>query len=235
MPPTRTAGRPACRGLLLALALLAAPTAGPAADPKFTARYEKLDPPAAVASAVRDLLAADALVVRGGDGGPVMRLWFRTAVPARATPEQVKNGLTYREIPEGELVGVVEFPATFTDYRRQEIPTGAYTLRFAIQPDIGDHTGTAPHAEFCLISPAAKDRSADPIEKKSLIELSSEVNEGKHPAVLLLFPNFARDDGPAVADKGDGVWVVNVRRPVAAGSMRTTVGFGITVAGTWKP
>ena len=91
--------------------------------------------------------------------------------------------------------------------KAQEIPAGAYTLRFAVQPDIGDHTGTAPHPDFCLMCPAAKDRSADPIEKKDLIALSSEVNEGRHPAVLLLFPSAARDDAPKVVGKGDGVWV----------------------------
>ncbi|MBY0513674.1 MAG: hypothetical protein K2P78_07145 [Gemmataceae bacterium] len=203
-------------------------------EPKFTAKLEQLDPPA-VAEPVRKLLAPEALVVLRDNGDPVMRVWFRTEVPAMATPDQVKNGLTYREIPEGELVGVIQFPAAFTDYRRQEIAAGTYTLRFAVQPDIGDHTGTAPHPEFCLMCPADKDKSAERIEKKKLIELSSEVNEGKHPAVLLLFPNNAKDAGPKVVPKDNGLVVVNLRRPVAAGDQKTTLGFGITVAGQWKP
>src|SRR5262245_43067353 len=205
-----------------------------AADPKFAAAYEKLDPPAAVADPVRKLLAGEALVVRGDNDEPVMRVWFRSEIPAQANADQVKNGITYREIPEGTVVGAIEFPRTFTDFRKQEIPAGAYTLRFAVQPDIGDHTGTAPHPEFCLMTPAEKDRSAEPIEVKKLIELSSEVNEGKHPAVLLLFPNYAKDDGPKVVDKGNGVCVVNVRRRVVAAETTTTLGFGITVAGVWK-
>lgn len=205
-----------------------------AADPKFAAAYEKLDPPAALAGPVRKLLADSALVVRGDNDEPIMRVWFRTEIPAQANADQVKNGLTYREIPEGVVVGAIEFPRAFTDFRKQEIPAGAYTLRFAVQPDIGDHTNTAPHSEFCLMSPAEKDRTAEPVELKKLIELSSEVNEGKHPAVLLLFPNHAKDDGPKVAGKGGGVWVVSVRRPVVAGETKTTLGFGITVAGVWK-
>ena len=44
-----------------------------------------------------------------------------------------------------------------------------------------------------------------------------------------------RHAGPKVVGKGEGVWVVNVRRPVVAGEEKTTLGFGITVAGTWKP
>ncbi|MDB5308056.1 MAG: hypothetical protein JWO38_2258 [Gemmataceae bacterium] len=219
----------------VALGGLTPPARLSAAEPSFAAKYEKLDPPAAVAEPVRQLLAAEALVVRGEKDAAVMRVWFRAVIPAKATDEQVKNGLTYREIPEGAVVGVIEFPHPFTDYRRQEIPAGTYTLRFAVQPDIGDHTGTAPHPEFCLMSSAAKDTSADPVEKKDLIKLSSEVNDGKHPAVLLLFPNFAKEDGPKVVGKGNGVWVATVRRPMAAGGTKTTLGFGITVAGMWKP
>jgi hypothetical protein len=204
------------------------------AEPNFAAKYEKLDPPAAVAEPVRKLLADEALVVRGEADEPVMRVWFRAEIPAQANADQIKNGLTYREIPEGTVVGAIEFPRTFTDFRKQAIPAGAYTLRFAVQPDIGDHTGTTPHPEFCLMSPAERDKSAEPMELKKLIELSSEVNEGRHPAVLLLFPNHAKDDGPKVVGKGNGTWVVNVRRPVVAGETKTTLGFGITVAGVWK-
>lgn len=209
--------------------------AAPAADPGFAAKYDRVDPPAAVAGPVRKLLAADALVVRRAGGEVVMTVWFRAAIPVKATADQAKNGLTYREIPEGEAVGVVQFPEKFTDFRRQEIPAGVYTLRFAVQPDIGDHTGTAPHPDFCLLTPAAKDATAEPVEKKELIRMSSEVNEGKHPAVLLLFPHFGKDDGPKAVDKGDGVWVVVTRRAVAGVDTPATLGFGITVAGMWKP
>lgn len=205
-----------------------------AGEAKFAARYEKVAPPPALAEPVRKLLAPEALVVLGAKDEVVMRLWFRAEIPAKATDEQVKNGLTYRELPEGTLVGAIEFPATFTDFRRQRLPMGVYTLRFAVQPDIGDHTNTAPHPEFCLLSPAAKDRSAEPMELKPLIELSSEINDGKHPAVLLLFPNHAKDEGPKVVGKENDVWVVNVRRAVVVGSTKTTLGFGVTVAGLWK-
>lgn len=220
--------------VLVVLGGLTPPARLTAAEPKFAAKYEKLAPPAAVAEPIRKLLADEALVVRGDRDEPVMRVWFRTEIPAKATAEQVQNGLTYREIPEGTLVGVIEFPATFADFRKQQIPAGVYTLRFVLQPDIGDHTGTAPHPEFCLMAAAAKDKTAEAVEVKTLIELSSEINEGKHPAVLLLFPNNAKDEMPKVVDKGEGVWVVTTRRAVSAAGGKTTLGFAITVAGTTK-
>lgn len=185
------------------------------------------------AVAHRKLLDPQSLVMRDGTD-TVMRVWFRTEIPVQATGEQVRNGLTYRQIPEGTLVGAVEFPKAFTDYRKQRIPAGVYTLRFAIQPDTGDHTGTSPHREFCLICPAAVDTSAREIEQKELIELSSRVNEGRHPAVLLLWPNNGPDTGVKVLDKGNGVLAATIRRPVAAGERKTTLGFAVTVAGMRK-
>jgi hypothetical protein len=220
------------RTAVVACLLSCAPAS--AADPKLSAKVEKVEVPAAVAEPVRKLLAAEALVV-SRDDEVVMRVWFRSEIPAKATDEQVKNGLTYREIPETTVVGAVEFPRPFVDFRKQEIPAGAYTLRFAVQPDIGDHTGVAPHTEFCLLSPAATDKTADTMEVKALIEQSSKVLDGGHPAVLLLFPNGTKGDGPKVVSKGNGVCVVNVRRPVTAGDTKATLGFGITVAGVWKP
>ncbi len=219
--------------LVLAVLVFAIPTSALGAEPKLSAKVEKVAPPEALAEPVRKLLDEQALVVREGDN-EVMTVWFRTAIPAKATAEQVKNGLTYREIPEGTLVGAIRFPAKFTDFRKQEIAAGVYTLRFAVQPDIGDHTGTAPHPDFCLMCRAEDDKSAEPIEKKKLIEVSSLVNEGRHPAVLLLWPNNGKDADVKVIGKGEGVFVATVKRPVATEDAKATLGFAITVAGVRK-
>jgi hypothetical protein len=205
----------------------------PADTPGFTAKVEKIAPPNKLAEPIQKRLDEQALVVRDGEN-VVMRVWFRTVIPAKATEEQVKNGITYREIPEGTLVGAIEFPEKFTDYRKQELPAGVYTLRFAMQPDIGDHTGTSPHPDFCLLCPASEDKNDEEIEKEKLIELSSKVNEGRHPAVLLLWPHFTKDDAVKVLDKGEGVLVATIRRAVLAGDKKTVLGFAITVAGVRK-
>src|SRR5262245_55726284 len=203
------------------------------AEPTFTAKVEKVEPPEKLAEPIRKLLDEQALVVRSGDE-VIMRIWFRTEIPVKANEDQIKNGLTYREIPEGTLVGALEFPETFIDYRKQKLPAGIYTLRFAVQPDIGDHTGTTPHPEFCLLCPAPEDKSDEDIEKKKLIELSSKVNEGRHPAVLLLWPNNGKDATVKVIDKSNGVFVATIKRPVAADGGKTMLGFAVTVAGVRK-
>lgn len=202
-------------------------------EAKFTARIERIAVPETLAEPIRKLLDEQALVVRDREK-VVMRIWFQREIPVKATEEQIRNGLTYQEILEGTLVGALEFPEKFTDFRKQELPAGVYTLRFAVQPDIGDHTGTAPHPDFCLMCAAGDDRSAEETEKKKLIEISSRVNEGRHPAVLLLWPNHSKDDGPKILDKGEGVMVATIKRRVAAGSMKAVLGFAVTVAGVRK-
>jgi hypothetical protein len=218
---------------LLAVLVFALPVSAVGAEPKLSAKVEKVAAPETLAEPIRKLLDELALVVREGDA-EVMTVWFRTEIPAKATPEQVKNGLTYREIPEGTLVGAIRFPEKFTDYRKQEIAAGVYTLRFAVQPDIGDHTGTSPNPEFCLMCQAKEDRTAEPIEKKKLIEVSSLVNEGRHPAVLLLWPNNGKDATVRVVSKGEGVYAATIKRAVATEETKTALGFAVTVAGVRK-
>jgi hypothetical protein len=203
-------------------------------QPKLSVELEMLTPPKQLAEPIRKLLDEKALVIRD-ERNVIMRVWFRSEIPVKANAEQIKNGLTFREVPQGTLVGAIEFPAPFTDYRRQQLPIGVYTLRFALQPDIGDHTDTAPHLEFCLLVASVDDQAAEEIEVKKLIELSSKVNEGRHPAVLLLWPNFDKKADQKVLDKGEGVHVATTHRPVISENGKSTLGFGITIAGTWKP
>ncbi|MBM3982905.1 MAG: hypothetical protein FJ304_22065 [Planctomycetes bacterium] len=218
---------------VMAVVVFALPAHLWAAEPKLSAKVEKAALPDDLAPAVRKLLDEQALVVRDSDT-ELMTVWFRAAIPAKATEEQVKNGITYAEIPEGTLVGAVRFTAKFTDYRKQELAAGVYTLRFALQPDIGDHTGTSPHPSFCLMCRAKDDKDAADMEKKKLIEVSSLVNEGRHPAVLLMWPNNGKDAGVKVVSKGDGVYVATIKRAMIAGELKTTLGFAVTVAGVRK-
>ena len=52
--------------------------------------------------------------------------------------------------------------------------------------------------------------------------------------MLLLWPNNGKDEGVKVLDKGEGVLVATIKRRVAAGEMKTMLGFAVTVAGVRK-
>ena len=216
---------------LLALVLLLAAAPAFAADAAgYSVKQETVAPPKELKEPIRNLLDDKALVVSDGKS-TLCTIWFRKEIPSKATAQQVKNGLTYREVQQTTLVGAIRFPKRWADYRKQEIPAGVYTLRYALQPQDGDHMGTAPFNDFLLLAPADKDAKPDPMEVKAMRELSAITTGGNHPAVLLLYPNNKPGDAPKVVERAKGTFVVDVKRPVGAGAEKAALGFGLTVVG----
>jgi hypothetical protein len=199
----------------------------------YTIKQSDAPPPSEVSDPVRKLLAERSFELHDGAGALVCQIWFRKEVPAKATPEQVKNGLTYREMEESTLIGAIRFDQQSTDYRKQKIKPGIYTLRLGFQPMDGDHMGTAPYPDFCLLVPANLDTKPALIESKELRELSAKAIGGSHPGVLLLFPNEKLDGAAELADKGNNTWVLNVALPVSVEGQkaRASLGFGLTLVG----
>ncbi len=192
---------------------------------EFTVEALKEGAPAEVADAIRKEMApAGTRVLRGGK--PFIDVWFRAAVPT-GEPRQ-GLGILYGEIRQGGVVGAVRFHAGSSDYKNQKFPAGVYTLRYGLQPEDGDHQGTADNRDFLLLCQAAGDASPDPIaEPKELHKLSAKVNGKKHPAVLYLVrgpegaaPRIVRDDPaervmlevdvPASGGKHLRMWIVIV-------------------------
>src|SRR5437868_3596152 len=65
---------------------------------KYSLKTETKAPPKELNESIRKLLTDKAVEFRGPDGKPIAELWFRKAVPAEATEEQLKSGVTYKEI-----------------------------------------------------------------------------------------------------------------------------------------
>src|SRR5262249_51821939 len=130
----------------------------------------------------------------------LLGVWFRKVLPGKATDAQIKNGLTYQEIPETTLVGALRVEKQVTDYRKQKIKPGVYTLRLANQPMDGDHMGTAPYSDFCLSLPANADKKPDKMEVKALHESSAKTTNS-HPGVFLLFPGKEATAEPKLVNK----------------------------------
>src|SRR5581483_2497777 len=148
------------------------------------------------------------------------------------TPEQVKNGLTYRELEQTTLMGAMHVVKQITDYRKQPIKPGVYTLRLGFQPQDGDHMGTAAYSEFLLACPAAEDKKPDTMPPMALQELSKKATGGGHPGVFLLFPG-GKDagDAPKLVDKGEGHRVLFLKEAINAGGTKGTIGVGMTLIG----
>src|SRR5262249_48400076 len=139
----------------------------------------------------------------------------------------------FAEIQETTLVGVVKVAKVMTDYRKQKIKEGVYTMRLAIQPSDGDHQGTAPNKEFLLLVPAADDKAPDPLkDAKELYELSTKATGSSHPGVFLLFSGKDPGNAPKLVTMPDNHWVLTWKQDVRIKDSKATLIFGLTLIGT---
>jgi hypothetical protein len=201
------------------------------AAPDYSVRTLAQAPPAELHESIRKLLRSTCIQVKDPDGKAIFELWLRATVPVRATEAQVKNGLTYREVPLSTLIGALRFVEERTDYRKQKIPAGVCTLRLALQPVSDDHTNTAPYRDFCLLCSAGDDRSPDLMSARRLQVLSARVGD-EHPAVLLLFPGKGATATPKLVDRGKGHRVLLFQLAAQAGEHKATLPMGLTLIGT---
>jgi hypothetical protein len=160
--------------------------------PKWKVKPVEAAIPKSVSAAIQTVLASGALEVQDEAGKPVATFWHRKEVPL-----QQKGDTGYAALAEGTLIGVVQWHQPWTDYRKQKVKPGIYTLRFARQPMDGDHMGTAPYNEFLLLVPAALDEKPDNLMVEELHELSGKSIGRKHPSMMMLFPH--RKGGNATA------------------------------------
>jgi hypothetical protein len=221
------------RALLGLLLVAAAWTPATAQDKKFAVKTGTAEPPKELSAAVKKLLGNSTLQFYDPSGALVCEIWLSKELPADATPEQIKNGLTYRELKETTVVGAVRFDQAWQDYRKQKVKAGVYTLRLGFQPPDGDHSGKSMFTEFVLLSSAEKDMQPDPMEPKKLIEMSSKSIDAGHPAVFMLAPN-SKPGKTAVETRsimGHEHWIVNTSIAVNAGGKKGTLGLGLTLVG----
>src|SRR5579884_3029627 len=66
----------------------------------YSIKTTETAPPTELGEDVRKLLDTKGVQLLDAKGDLLAELWFRKEVPSKATPEQVKNGLTYRELEQ---------------------------------------------------------------------------------------------------------------------------------------
>jgi hypothetical protein len=158
------------------------------------------------------------------DGGWTAEFWF--AKQLKTAAKDVPNAL-YPELANAEFVGVVNLPKGMTDFRGQAIPVGAYTLRYQLLPQDGNHMGVAPNPDFLLAIPVASDPNPEQgYLYKKLVALSAKTTGTNHPVVIAL---DTAGDPSSVAGDAQGVMVFTVTVPSSGAS--ATEKLGIVVKG----
>jgi hypothetical protein len=130
----------------------------------------------------RDLAPTGIRVLRSGR--PLVDFWFRAALPT-ADPRR-GAGIRYGSLVPGSRVGAVRVYEGASDFKGQKIAPGLYTLRYAVQPEDGDHQDVTESRDFLLLCEAAADAAPGDLDEKTLRALSARINGKKHPSVLYL-------------------------------------------------
>jgi hypothetical protein len=185
-------------------------------------------PPGELAPPVAALLAEGSASVKA-DEVPLV-FWWVQAVPLEQAPSST---VTWRDVADGAVVGVVRVGAAWRDIRGFVVKPGVYTLRYALQPANGDHLGISPYREFLLLCPAELDTTPDPVGYKGAVDLSKRTVHRAHPSALSLVPPSTAN-APLSTVTGDlGLQGVVFSVPVSFGGKAAgTLTFGLILSGT---
>jgi hypothetical protein len=164
---------------------------------KYAVAELKEAAPDALAPEVRDVLAKSGYRVTDSADKTICDLWLRAELPLIGKFDEQLD-LKY-PIDSGTLIGAVRFPNGHSDYRKQKIKPGTYTLRYGHQPQDGNHLGTAQYRDFAIVIPAAEDKSPSGLSQEKAEKLSTKVTSTTHPAICSLLPPQKRDKLPTMA------------------------------------
>ena len=171
---------------------------------------------ASASDALRKVLEPNGHEILLADGAEYCDVWLRAEIPSAGNREV--DGAVFPQLSDSELLGVISFPKATTDFRGQAIAAGAYTMRYALSPNDGNHLGVAPSRDFVLLMPIGAD--SDPEAKfdaEHLNVLSRKASGTKHPAPLDLVQPEGETSHPTIYQDGDGHWVFAIKLKLQTG------------------
>lgn len=157
---------------------------------ELTLKLTDKEPPKELDALIRARLQPRAIQLLDGDK-PAWEFWLASEIPATSKPPSRDKALD--AVKTATLLGAVSVAKPQRDYRDDELPAGVHTLRLAMQPQDGNHLGTAEFSWFAVLVPAKLDPKRDGIaDYKTLVKASSKETSTDHPVILSLRP--AADD-----------------------------------------
>jgi len=142
--------------------------------------------PEAVPEAFAKLLDPKGMRLVGPRGEAIYDLWFRREIPLGEKPVAGMR-IYFPNLELGGLVGVLRSYGKEVDYRESELPEGVYSMRYSIQPEDGDHMGTAETRDFLVLCNFEEDKSTDPVpDMIDLGEMSIMSSSTDHPLICYL-------------------------------------------------
>jgi len=113
-------------------------------------------------------------------------VWLRRELTL-ARPARNEMSSEFGVLPLGEFVGVIRSNGREVDYRESPIDKGFFAMRYGMQPNDGDHLGTAPTRDFLVLTGFEDDEDTAPVsDMDDLAELSLMASSTDHPMILYL-------------------------------------------------
>ena len=151
-----------------------------------------------------------------GDGKVLCEIWLRSNV---APGKNDAQGAAYTSLSDSALIGVITFPQAATDFRKQAIKPGSYTLRYAVHPQDGNHLGISPIRDFLLLVPVALDQDPNVNYKfEELAALSKKASGTNHPSVMSLVSPDGISTWPSVFEDENNHLVFAAKIKTGAGA-----------------
>lgn len=183
---------------------------------------EVVGPPETLAEPILTRLSSEAVIVTRGKSR--LEFWWTTGLSSAT--------MDWTGVPPGALIGALRLVDPLPDIRGYSIPPGVYTLRFVLQPQDGDHMGVSPYREFLVVSPAADDRTPEPLGVDGAVELGKKTQNRSHPAVLSIDPPASRDSPGSIVRTEEGhTAVVHAVPVVRDGAPAGALTFGLILVG----
>ena len=177
-----------------------------------------LPPGSEIPAALKAVLQPQGSQVLDSAGGVVCEIWLGIAVGVQASSNSSAD-VMYGNLAVGTLVGALHFPKAGSDFRGQAIKPGYYTLRYALNPQDGNHMGVNPTRDFVVMSPAPQDTQVNKVLSfADLVKLSKQASGTNHPAILELDP-AGSGTAASVVQNNQGYTVLQ-----AAAQGKTTAG-----------
>jgi hypothetical protein len=213
---------------IAAAGLIVLAAASGAAAQDVTVQTAAADPPTDLAEPIRSLLGTQHATVTRGDS--VMDFWWVKSIALTGAGQA-----SWSSVPDGTLVGALRVAGPLTDIRGMTLKPGVYTLRFARQPQDGDHMGVSPYREFLLPCPAADDTTTDPLGFKAAVALAKKSSGESHPNALSIDPPSSTSPPGQVITTDEGHTAVSFAVPASGdGTAAASLSFGLIVVGTIK-
>lgn len=198
----------------------------------FTLKTADKPPPKEIGGTILAVLQPKAIQLLSGDK-PALEIWLRQEIPLKSKPSSASDALG--SVSETALIGIVAVEDKgFQDYKGNDLSAGTYTARFGLQPQDGDHLGTADYNTFLVLIPADSDKELNGIDKfKPMVKASGKATSSGHPVVLSLRPPSGGATATSLTEPATDHKAIRIKLPgkVSSGGDKAEIVFDLVYQG----